>query len=247
MSGPEKSRSTGSRIDCQTKTERRFKSSWVWRGGRRNRENRFAGWKARQTKNRSREEEEEGPLEDGSTRLNGRPTSDRIAENTNKPDEIAERRGRKYDPILSIWRERRPTPTYEKGEPTRKWKAYQRPDCRKYDQTRPETRSPKGEDEKTTLFRRLTKKENPTVKWKAYQRPDCRKHEDEKDEQTRPDRRKSRTKIRPYIVNLTREEGLQVARLPKIWPDQTRDQITKWRGRKDDPISLADEKEEPTR
>jgi|688.fasta_scaffold206149_2 hypothetical protein len=110
----------------------------------------------------------------------------------------------------------RPTPTYEKGEPTRKWKAYQRPDCRKYDQTRPETRSPKGEDEKTTLFRWLTKKKNPPVKWKAYQRPNCRKHEDEKDEQTRPDRRMSRTKIRPYIVNWTRKKGPQVARLPKI-------------------------------
>jgi hypothetical protein len=94
--------------------------------------------------------------------------------------------------------------------------AHKWPDCRKYDQTRPETRSPKGEDEKTTLFRRVTKKENPHVKWKAYQRPDCRKHEEEKDEQTRPDRQKSRTKIRPYFVNWTKKKDLEVARLPKI-------------------------------
>ncbi len=52
----------------------------------------------------------------------------------------------------------------------------------------------------------VDEKENPPVKWKAYQRPNCRKHEDEKEEQTRPDRRKARTKIRPYIVNLTRED-----------------------------------------
>ncbi len=66
---------------------------------------------------------------------------------TNKPDQIAERRGRKYDPLSSIWRERN---------------AYKWPDCRKYDQTRAETRSPKDEDEKTTLFRRVTKKGEPT-------------------------------------------------------------------------------------
>ncbi len=85
----------------------------------------FVGWRKRRTHT-----------------LNGRHTSDQINENTrtkktNRPDQIAESQGRKYDFISSIGRER---------------KAYKWLDCRKYDQTRPDPRSPKGEDEKRPYF-----------------------------------------------------------------------------------------------